>query len=118
MTRADKLLVIAVLAAALLAAPAAGALSSPTDHVALRGPDGVTVIDATVPGRYVVNGLHGAVTFESSGGSVRAVSAECPDGLCVRMGTAAPGRPVVCAPNGISATVVASPKGALDAVSR
>lgn len=108
-----------VVAVALLTAPVAGAVLVPGGTTAvLHGPEGSTTVDLAVPGRYVVAGSHGSVVFEVVEGSIRVVHADCPDGVCMRMGPAAPGRPVVCAPNGVSACIVGGAQGGLDAVSR
>ena len=119
MTRGDLLIIVTVVAVALLSAPTAGALLAPgAGSAVLRGPGGATSVDLSVPGRYVVPGRTGDVVFEVAEGSVFATSAECPDHLCVHMGSAAPGRPVVCAPNGVSATLTSQPGEGFDAVSR
>jgi hypothetical protein len=118
-TRGDTVVLIAVVALALLTAPTAGALLAPAGGTAVvRGPGGVTTVDLSSPGRYVVSGHTGSVVFEVVEGMIAATSAECPDHLCVHMGAAAPGRPVVCAPNGVSATLVSGAGEGLDAVSR
>ena len=119
MTRGDVLVVIAVVAIALLSVPSAGAMLAPAgDTAVLRGPAGSTTVDLSSPDGYVVEGRSGRVVFQVIGGEISAISAECPDHLCVRMGAAAPGRPVVCAPNGVSATLVSGRGEGLDAVSR
>ena len=118
MTRGDVLVVIAVVALALLSVPSAAAMLAPAgEAVILRGPGGSTTVDLTSPGTYVVEGHSGRVVFSVTGGEVTAAAADCPDCLCVRMGAAAPGRPVVCAPNGVSATLARGGER-LDAVSR
>lgn len=119
MTRGDILVLIAVVAVALLAAPSAIALLAPGGETAvLRGPEGVTAVDLSEPGRYVVPGRIGRVVFEVNDGVIFAAAADCPDRLCVHMGSAGPGRPVVCAPNGVSATLEGATSEDLDAVSR
>lgn len=119
MTRGDRLVMCAVAALALLAVPVSGlALSHAVDGVILSGPGGTTHVSLDEPGRYEVVGSRGVVTFEVSKGSVRAVSADCPDGVCVRSGAVRPGRPVVCAPNGVSAMTSSAVGGGIDAVSR
>jgi hypothetical protein len=111
--------VVAVVLLALLAVPMSGiALSHDGDSVLLSGPAGATKVSLDEPGRYEVVGSHGAVVFEVSDEGVRAVAAECPDGVCVRSGYARPGRPIVCAPNGVAATLSSGMNGDVDAVSR
>lgn len=119
MTRGDTLVVVAVIAVALLSVPSAGAMLAPADTMAvLRGPAGSSAVDLSVPGTYVVEGRSGDVVFRVADGEVRAISAGCPDHLCVGMGAAAPGRPVVCVPNGVSASSSGVRGEALDAISR
>jgi hypothetical protein len=118
-TRGDWLVVVTVIAAALLLAPTASAIVAPDGgSVVLRGPEGVTTVSIEESGRYVVSGHRGDVVFELERGLVRAVSAQCPDQICVHSGAVAPGRPVVCAPNGVSATLLLRRGEGLDAVSR
>jgi hypothetical protein len=119
MTRGDALVVIAIVALALLSVPSAGAMLAPAGGAAvLNGPGGSTNVDLSSPGTYVVEGHAGRVEFRVVDGKVFAASAECPDHLCVNMGAAAPGRPVVCAPNGVSASIVSGQGEGLDAISR
>jgi hypothetical protein len=118
-TRGDWLVVVTVIAAALLLAPQAGAIVTPDGgSVVLRGPEGVTTVSLMESGRYVVPGRGGAVVFAVEDGLVSVVSAECPDQICLHSGAAAPGRPVICAPNGVSATMLSGRAEGLDAVSR
>lgn len=119
MTRGDRLIGLAIIGLALLSAPQAGALLSPrAGDVVIRGPEGTTIIDPAHDGVYVVEGGSGQVVLEARGGELRAVRADCPDHLCMRSGPVAPGRPIVCAPNGVSATLVPRKGVGLDAVSR
>ncbi len=119
MTRGDLLIVIAVAGFALLAVPVAGvALVQPAEGAVFSSPAGETRVALDAPGRYQVAGARGTVTFEVAEGQVRAIAAECPDGLCVNSGVARPGRPIVCAPNGVSAALTGGGAGELDAVSR
>lgn len=49
-------------------------------------------------------GGHNVVRAEP--GRVRMLSADCPDGLCVRMGwSSGPGKPIVCLPNRVTVVV-------------
>lgn len=47
----------------------------------------------------------GGNTIEIRDGQVRMRAASCPDGLCLN-GTAAPLRPLVCLPNGITVAII------------
>lgn len=119
MTRGDLIVIAAVAAAALLAVPITGlALSHDAATVQFTGPAGATTVSLDEPGRYEVDGAQGSVVFEVADGRVRAVCAECPDLICVESGAAAPGRPIVCAPNRVAATIGSRSAGDLDAVSR
>lgn len=119
MTRGDLIVICSVAALALLALPVSGiALSSGSDVVALTGPMGTTHVPLDEPGHYRVEGSEGSVEFEVRDGRVRAISAQCSDQICVRSGAAAPGRPIVCAPNRVAATVRSTSKGELDAITR
>lgn len=119
MTRGDRTVLVAVVLFAALSIPLATAMAGSHDVVELRGPSGVTRVDPGTDGVYVVEGRVGDVVFEVVGGTVRCASSSCPDQVCVHSGTVRPARPVVCAPNGVVATCVASSGGSgLDAVSR
>ena len=120
MTRGDKLLV-ALLALAIVASVpvSAGALAVRSGRgVKVTAPAGVTTLDLAKDGRYTVAGRAGTVVLQVADGSVRCVEASCPDGVCVRMGAARPGKPVVCAPNAVTVAVSRGGAGGLDAVSR
>lgn len=119
MTRGDWIVVVAVAALAVFSAPHARA-SLGVDHEAaiVRGPQGVTTVPLARPGRYVVPGHVGDVVVAVSGGAVHVVDAECPDGVCLRMGAGGPGRPLICAPNGVSVVTVADGRQEFDALSR
>ncbi len=119
MTRGDRILVAVVACVALLSAPLVSAASSGASVSAVvRAPAGRTVLDLTRDGRYEIQGRRGVVVLDVTSGEIAAVEADCPDGICVRTGTARPGRPIVCAPNGVSVAVSGGGEGALDAVSR
>ena len=123
MTRWDIVLVVALLGLSALAVPVV-LVSAPGDasSVVVRGPGGETVIPLDGEGLYHVQGEYGEVVFEAHAGRVRCVHSDCDDKVCVHAGNVGPGRPVVCAPNGV--TAVLSEEGGtgrrteLDAVSR
>ena len=123
MTRWDIALVVALLGLSALSVPAVLA-SVPDDapSVVVHGPGGETVIPLDGEGLYHVQGSYGEVVFEAHAGRVRCVRSDCDDKVCVHAGDVGPGRPVVCAPNGVTAVLsegdMAGRRAALDAVSR
>ncbi len=120
MTRGDTVLVCLVAAMALFALPLSGALAgAPAQDVAvLQGPAGVTRVPLDQDASYVVEGSSGEVVFKVRDGALRCVTSTCPDHVCVRSGLLRPGAPIVCAPNGVTATLEARAEGDLDAISR
>lgn len=122
MTRADRILIAIVACIAIASVPLvymASAIAAGSRNVAVvEAPGGRTVLDLTKDGLYEIQGRRGVLHLRVAGNEVRAVDAECPDQVCVRSGAARPGRPIVCAPNGVSVSLSGSPKGGVDAVSR
>ena len=119
MTRGDAAIVGVVILCALASVPVALAgASAGSDAVIISGPGGTTAIDPRVDGAYAIEGRTGTVIVQASDGEVWVASADCPDRLCVRSGLVRPGRPVVCAPNGVSVRCAIGSGGGLDAVSR
>ena len=119
MTRGDHAIVLLVLVFALATLPAtlfAGAVTP--ESVLITGPAGSTTAPLDTSATYTVEGRDGVVTVKVADGRAWVAHAECPDGVCVRSGVAAPGRPVVCAPNGVAVSVRSAERGALDARSR
>ena len=123
MTRWDIFLVVALLGLSVLAVPVA-LVSTPsnTPSVVVHGPGGETVIPLDAEGFYRIQGVSGEVVFEAHAGHVRCVRSSCDDKVCVHTGNVAPGRPIVCAPNGVTAVLSdesdAGRRAGLDAVSR
>jgi hypothetical protein len=118
MTRADRRLLVILAGVLLLSIPLTAIATATTGgHAVLRGPHGDSSIDLSADGRYVVEGRHGPVVFAVNEGVLRCVDSTCPDRLCVRAGALAAGRPIVCAPNGVTAAIADGGEG-LDAVSR
>lgn len=116
MTRADRILIAVLVACAVLSAPLVTWAMPRSESVTISGPAGVTRIDPSVDATYHVTGRIGPVTVVSQAGQVRVTDSTCPDGICVRSGALGPGRPLVCAPNGV--VVSFGGQGGLDAVSR
>ena len=119
MTRGDYAIVVLVMVCALATIPATviASVRPPADAV-LTGPGGSSTVTLGTPATYAVEGRGGIVTVRVAGGRAWVSDAECPDGLCMRFGAAAPGRPVVCAPNGVAVSVQTGERGVLDARSR
>jgi hypothetical protein len=104
---------------ALLAFPVGGALAGNVGGATvLVGPHGTTEVEPSRSGRYVVEGAVGDVVFEVVDGSLTCIDSSCPDGVCVRSGALSPGKPIICAPNGVYALDSGSSERGLDAVSR
>lgn len=118
MTRADRILIAGLLVVAMVCVPLV-TWAAPADRVTIAGPQGVTGIDPTEDAVLTVAGRLGQVVVRVEDGRVRVEESCCPDGLCMRAGTLAPGRPLVCAPNGVVVSYgTKGGEGALDAVSR
>lgn len=125
MTRWDIVLVVALLGLSAFGVPAvlaAAPLPDSAPSVVVRGPGGETVIPLDAEGLYHVQGAYSEVVFEAHAGRVRCVRSECDDKICVNAGDVGPGRPVVCAPNGVTAVLSekdgSGRRAGLDAVSR
>ena len=119
MTKGDRILVLAVACLVLVSAPLVSlAVGTPRGSAVVRGPAGRSTLDLSRDGAYEVAGKAGTLTLRVSGGQVRCIAADCPDGLCIRTGIARSGRPIVCAPNAVSVTLSTSRDDGIDAVSR
>ncbi len=110
-------MLVAVLALASVPATLLASVA-PQESAVITAPAGSTTVSLDTPSTYAVEGREGVVTVRVGDGRVWVAHAECPDSVCVRSGTAAPGRPVVCAPNGVAVSVRGSEGGGLDARSR
>ncbi|MDO8987302.1 MAG: NusG domain II-containing protein [Coriobacteriia bacterium] len=119
MTHADRILLAVLVLVCVACIPAALAFAGSAGGAVLRGPQGVTRVDLSQDGRYVVPGRSGSVVFDVSDGSLRCISSECPNQICVRAGALSASKPIVCAPNGVSVVMERrTNRGELDAVSR
>lgn len=119
MTRGDRIIVLLVVLAVLASVPLVSFASSISgDAVVVHSPAGSSRLSLGRDGRYVVEGSRGRVVVKVAGGRACVTEADCPDHVCVRSGAVAPGRPVVCVPNGVSVSLAAVQSGGLDAVSR
>ena len=119
MKRADLLVVCAVLGLALASGVVVAVAAPGAEAVAvITGPTGVTTVPLDEPATLRIRGTQGEMLLVVADGHVRCVSSDCPDGICVATGEAAPGRPIVCVPNEVCVRVDSSEAGVLDAVSR
>lgn len=120
MTRGDVgIIVFIVLATALSVLTTGMAQPATAAEAVIVGPGGRSLVDLAHDDTLVVDGRTGPVTFRVHDGSLTCVDADCPDHVCIRMGDVRPGRPVVCAPNGVSAMLNYTEAGqGYDAVSR
>jgi hypothetical protein len=120
-TRADRILIAALVAVAALAWPTTRlvAAAAAGADVVVTGPGGTSVL-ASLPDRTVaVDGLRGPIEIELKGGAARVVSSPCPDHLCVRQGlVSGPGAALVCVPGGVSVRPGGGDPLGLDAVVR
>jgi hypothetical protein len=110
--------------ATVLAFPMASMAGGHGDGTAaLAGPHGEAIVSLEEPAVYEIEGREGTVVFEVRAGSVYCVESSCAEQICVRQREVRQGRPVVCAPNGVTAMLSAqhgdeSEEASLDAVSR
>jgi len=117
-TRADRILLIALVACVVLSVPLVSWAMPAGEAVTISGPFGVTRVDPGTDSVFRVQGRVGVVTVVVRDGQVFCSESDCPDSVCVHMGSLAPGRPIVCAPNGVTVAYAEGRNGALDAVSR
>jgi len=117
-TRADRILLVVLVAITVMSAPLVTWAMPAKGAVSIVGPYGTTQVDPNLDSAYRVEGRLGTVTVVVRDGAVFCSESECPDEVCVHSGDLAAGRPIVCAPNGVVVMYAAPEKGALDAVSR
>lgn len=116
MTRADRLLVSALAALALLAWPLVAAAGTTGQRVVVSGPLGETRLALAEAQTLEVPGRTGTLVIEVSGGAVSVTEAECPDRVCVRTGGVdAGGAVIACVPNGVVVRVEGGDSDGLDA---
>ena len=119
MTRGDRIVIALVALAVIASAPLVSFASSRRAPGAIvDAPAGRSILPLSRDATYVIEGRHGDVVVRVAAGMARCVSADCPDHVCVRSGAVGVGRPVVCAPNGVSIALSSSQDWGLDAVSR
>jgi hypothetical protein len=123
LTKADLRLIGILVLATALAFPMASMAGGQGDGTAtINGPFGERVVSLDEDALYVIQGREGDVVFEVADGSLYCVESSCREQVCVRQHEVLQGRPVVCAPNGVSAMMTsvhdASSPNDLDAVSR
>ena len=122
-TRADVTLLVFLVLASLLAVPMSVMAAGDGDGtVTITGPYGTTVVALDEPGTHVIEGREGDVVFEVADSELSCVESSCEEQVCVKLHTVTRSRPVICAPNGVSAVMSYTPEDGgeeeLDAVSR
>lgn len=107
MTRADRLLVVALALVAALSWPlVAGASSQGAPEVVITSRSGTTTAPLDEDATLVVEGASGPVVVTVERGRVRVAESGCPDQVCVRTGpVSAPGSVIACVPNGVTVRV-------------
>lgn len=65
----------------------------------------------------VITTPDGGNVIEIKNGTVRMITADCSDGLCLASGAASAARPIVCLPNEVTVTVTTEKEAEYDAVS-
>lgn len=119
MTSADRVLLVALVALAVFAVPITQLVAgSSAGSAVVRGPQGRSVIELSENATYRVQGHTGEVVLVVVAGEIGVESSTCPDKLCMRSGALRAGRPIVCAPNGVTVVFGSVHGGELDAVSR
>lgn len=116
MTRADRLLVVALAVLALIAWPLVAAAAGSGQRVTISGPAGESVVALSEPGTLLVEGRAGTVCVVIEGETVRVTEADCPDQVCVKTGAiSSAGAVIACVPNGVVVQVEGGGDGGLDA---
>lgn len=107
MTRADRLLLVALALVAALSWPlVAGASSQEASEVVITSGSGTTTARLDEDATLVVDGASGPVVVAVTDGCARVVESGCPDQVCVRTGpVSAPGSLIACVPNGVTVRV-------------
>jgi len=100
MTRGDRLLIVVLAVACLLAWPIVAAARTSGDSIEISGPAGVSVVSLSENRTLHVPGRSGELTVVVQDGTVRVLEAPCPDHVCVNTGpVSASGSIVACVPN-------------------
>lgn len=120
MSRADRMLIIALAVVLVVAWPLGIALAGHgTGRVTITGPSGVSVIGLDQDGTYRIDGTAGGLTVKVRAGAVSITEASCPDRVCVHTGEVrTPGSLIACVPNGVVVRVEGRDDGSFDAVVR
>jgi len=120
-SRADRILAIAVVLFALLVGPAVrgAAALSPAQTVTIKGPSGSTRVSLSAERTLEVEGLNGVVVVVVHDGHASVRESSCPDHVCVRSGVVSrSGEAIACVPNGVTVRIGGERNDGLDAVAR
>lgn len=116
MTQGDRLLIVVLAAAILVSWPLLAAARSAGDTVQIVSASGVTSFSLSESGDLRIDGPSGGLTVRTENGSVRVVSAACPDLVCVRTGAVSTsGSVIACVPNGVVVRIGGGDVDGLDA---
>lgn len=116
MTRADRVLILALAALALAAWPLVASAEPVGRRVVVGGPLGETALPLGEDVSLEVAGRVGVLTVVVRDGQVAVAKAECPDHVCVKTGPVASGGSVIaCVPNGVIVLVEGGDSNGLDA---
>lgn len=108
--KADKWLLLGLLAAGLLLSLAVWLTSRPGARVEVRVDGELTgSYSLSEDGEYRLEGMGGSNLLVIESGSARIAEADCPDGLCVGMGIIQKaGQSIVCLPHRLVVSIVAA----------
>jgi hypothetical protein len=121
MSRADRILAVAVVLFALLVGPAVrgAAALSPAKTVTIEGPSGSTQVALSAERTLNVEGLGGIVVVVVHDGHASVRQSSCPDHVCVSSGVISrSGEALACVPNGVTVRIGGERDDGLDAVTR
>lgn len=116
MTRADRLLILVLAVAALLAWPLLAAAGGNAEFAEISGPGGATRVPLGTDDVLLVDGTGGDLRVVVQNGSVRVEEADCPNQICVRTGRIeSAGSVIACVPNDVVIRVEGGQTDGIDA---
>ena len=116
MTRADRILVLAIAAVLLLVWPVMAAGGGTGARAVITSPTGTTTVPLHEDCTLAVAGAVGGLTVVVEDGSVRVAHSGCPDGTCVATGAvSSAGAVIACVPNRVIVRVEGGATDGLDA---
>jgi hypothetical protein len=116
MTRADRVLIAALSALALVAWPLAVAAASQGGDAVITGPYGTSTLSLAEDTEVEIQGASGTVVVRVADRRVCVVTSDCPDHTCMKTGYIGSGGSVVaCVPNRVVVSVEGGSDGEYDA---